>query len=71
MQFEAAKQVYQNATVRRLSGPIQFRHMFVPFTNITVDAKYTGNGKVGKTCQQALGNSFLAGTTGIVVISVI
>lgn len=67
LQFEKAKHLYANAT-RKLSGPIQYRHTFVPFTNITVDAKYTGDGKTGKTCQAALGYSFLAGTTGMLQV---
>lgn len=55
MQFEAALALYKNAT-RVVSGPIQVRHSFVPFTNYSVDASYTGNGKPGKTCQAALGS---------------
>jgi len=61
-QFQNALELYQNASVA-LTGNIQYKHMFVNMTNITVSDQFSPNGKAGITCKAAMGYSFAAGTT--------
>lgn len=59
MQYEAAKELSENAT-KRLSGPIDFRHTYLDFSNIVVDGKYTGEGQK-RTYGGCMGYSFAPG----------
>lgn len=58
-QFSKAKQLYDGAK-KKVTGPIDFRHMYVDMTNVTVTLK---NGTKVHTCKPAMGFSFAAGTT--------
>lgn len=60
MQFDKALELYNSAT-EQLTGPIDFRHRHLDFSNQQVDAKYT-DGQTRSTCVAALGVSFAAGT---------
>ena len=50
--------LYDMAT-QQVSGPVQFRHSFVDFSDIAVNV----SGKISHTCPAAMGASFAAGTT--------
>lgn len=58
-QYQKAVDLYMSAT-EQLSGKIDYRHVYVNFTEIEVELD--GN-KVVKTCPAALGPGFAAGTT--------
>lgn len=58
-QFQKAVDLFNSAT-KELSGKIDFRHVYLNFTDIEVDKD--GNTKA-KTCPAALGPGFAAGTT--------
>ncbi|KAM1223343.1 hypothetical protein ACFX2G_043331 [Malus domestica] len=58
-QFLTAADLFTSAT-EQLTGKIDFRHVYLDFTNIEVDLE--GNKKV-KTCPAGLGPGFAAGTT--------
>eukprot|EP01080_Neovahlkampfia_damariscottae_P003290 gene3290-5731_t len=61
-QFESARKVYSDAK-KKISGSVDFRHVFVNMENTVVEAEYSNTGKNEKTCRAALGYSFAAGTT--------
>ena len=50
--------LYDDAT-QQVSGPVQFRHSFVDFSNVPVNI----SGRIVHTCPPAMGESFAAGTT--------
>ncbi|KAJ4702230.1 neutral ceramidase-like [Melia azedarach] len=58
-QFQKAVDLFTSAT-EKLSGKIDYRHVYINFTNIEVELD--GNNKV-RTCPAALGPGFAAGTT--------
>eukprot|EP01117_Protostelium_nocturnum_P006825 TRINITY_DN2451_c0_g3_i2.p2 TRINITY_DN2451_c0_g3~~TRINITY_DN2451_c0_g3_i2.p2 ORF type:complete len:723 (+),score=222.91 TRINITY_DN2451_c0_g3_i2:3379-5547(+) len=61
-QFQKAKELYESAKqVSSVSVDYSFR--FIDMQNTTVDAKWNADGKPGKTCIAALGDSFAGGTT--------
>ncbi|KAH9693704.1 Neutral ceramidase 2 [Citrus sinensis] len=60
-QFQKAVDLFNSAT-DQLSGKIDYRHVYINFTNIEVGLDGTGNNTV-KTCPAALGPGFAAGTT--------
>ncbi|KAJ8624842.1 hypothetical protein MRB53_033372 [Persea americana] len=49
-----------NSAQEKLLGKIEYRHLYLNFTNINVDL---GGNKVVRTCPAALGPGFAAGTT--------
>lgn len=57
-QFTLGKQLYDSAT-RMLSGPVDYRHMFVDFSNVQLKV----NGRSVHTCPPAMGAAFAAGTS--------
>lgn len=61
--FNSAKKLFWSSKMIELKGPVDFRHAYVNFENITVDEKYSQTGKKAKTCRAAIGCSMLAGTT--------
>ena len=50
--------LYDNANTE-LSGPVDYRHMFVDFSNVQLNV----NGSEVHTCPAAMGASFATGTT--------
>lgn len=52
------QQLYDSAT-RMLSGPVDYRHMFVDFSNVQLKV----NGRSVHTCPPAMGAAFAAGTS--------
>lgn len=60
-QFEVAVGLFENAT-EKLSGGIDYRHIFVNFSYLPVDEAFTGAGPQ-TTCPSAFGYSFAAGST--------
>ena len=58
-QFKTAMDLFTFAS-EKLSGNIDYRHMYINFTNIEVELE--GN-KIVKTCPAAVGAGFAAGTT--------
>lgn len=58
-QFQKAAELFTTAT-EKLTGEIDFRHVYLNFTDIQVEID--GNNVV-KTCPAALGPGFAAGTT--------
>lgn len=58
-QFLKAVDLFTTAT-ERLTGEIDFRHVYLNFTDIEVEL---GGDNVVKTCPAALGPGFAAGTT--------
>ncbi|RDD40045.1 Neutral ceramidase [Trichoplax sp. H2] len=58
-QFSKAKELYDGAK-KKVTGPVDFRHMYVDMTNVAVTLK---NGTKVHTCKPAMGFSFAAGTT--------
>jgi neutral ceramidase len=61
-QFNKAQELYQTAK-EQITGPINFRHMFINMTNYIVNGNFTHNGQPAHTCRGAMGYSFAAGTT--------
>jgi len=61
-QFNLAVNLF-NTAKNTLSGPVDFRHMFVDMENVVIDPQWTGLSRAIKTCTAALGDSFAAGTT--------
>lgn len=57
-QFQKAVELFNSAN-ETLTGKIDYRHVYVNFTNIDVEL----NGTTVKTCPAALGPGFAAGTT--------
>lgn len=58
-QFRTAVDLFESAS-EELTGKIDYRHVYLNFTNIEVELD---SNKVVKTCPAALGPSFAAGTT--------
>lgn len=58
-QFNKAVDLFMSAT-EQLSGKIDYRHLYLNFTDLEVDLD--GKGKA-RTCPAALGPGFAAGTT--------
>lgn len=58
-QFLKAVDLFGSAQ-EKLLGKIDYRHLYLNFTNLKVDL---GGNKVVKTCPAALGPGFAAGTT--------
>lgn len=59
-QAERAVQLFLSAD-EEVTGPIDFRHVFLDMRNITVEASNWT--RAGRTCPPAMGMSFAAGTT--------
>lgn len=62
-QFNALNGAFSTGPEAYISGKIQYMHVWVNMENVTVDGRYSGNGKPVNTCVGALGDSFAAGTT--------
>mgnify|MGYP002826024736 CR=1 FL=1 len=60
-QYNTALQIYSRAR-KKLSGAVDFRHMFIDFSKIRVKPQFTGKGHQ-RTCVAAFGISFAAGST--------
>ncbi|KAI3778472.1 hypothetical protein L2E82_07803 [Cichorium intybus] len=58
-QFQKAVELFSSAK-EQLTGKIDYRHVYLNFTNIQVSLP---GGQTGKTCPAALGPGFAAGTT--------
>ena len=50
--------LYEDAS-QQVTGPVQFRHSFVDFSDVAVNI----SGKILHTCPPAMGEAFAAGTT--------
>jgi len=61
-QYKKALELYNSATTQ-LQGPIDFIHMFIDMSNVSVSSAYTSTGKAERTCTASLGDSFAGGTT--------
>ncbi|HYD81395.1 MAG TPA: neutral/alkaline ceramidase [Paucimonas sp.] len=59
-QLQKALEIY-NGPLESLSGPVDYRHRFIDFSNFVVDGRFTG-GAARSTCPAALGSAFAAGT---------
>ncbi|WP_338849110.1 neutral/alkaline ceramidase [Massilia sp. W12] len=59
-QLQKALQIYHGA-LEGLSGPVDYRQKYVDFSNVTVEARFTGAGQQ-RTCPAAVGSAFAAGT---------
>ncbi len=53
-QFEKARELFEAPDGDELSGTVDFRHMWVDMTNVSVNF----NGKTVKTCKPAMGFRF-------------
>jgi neutral ceramidase len=60
-QAREAEKLFTDAR-EALHGPIEYRHVFVDFSQLPVAAEFTGAG-LQRTCPSALGYSFAAGST--------
>jgi neutral ceramidase len=60
-QVDTAMEIYQRAT-EKLSGPIDYRQVFVDFVYRPVDKKFSGEDG-SRTCPSAYGYAFAAGST--------
>jgi neutral ceramidase len=60
-QARTAKKLFEQAK-EPLRGPVEFRHAFVDFSDVTVAGEFTGAGEQ-RTCPSALGYAFAAGST--------
>ncbi|QIP87961.1 neutral/alkaline ceramidase [Streptomyces sp. Tu 2975] len=60
-QFRKAQEIYDDAAVP-LSGGVDSRMRFVNMEQVTVDGKYTPDGKEHRTCPAMVGASTLAGS---------
>ncbi|KAI9599014.1 Neutral/alkaline nonlysosomal ceramidase [Syncephalis fuscata] len=59
-QYNKARELYDGTPQKVLSGPVDFRHMYLDMSN----APFTyDNGTTGTTCPAAMGYAFAAGTT--------
>ncbi|XP_030498430.2 neutral ceramidase 2 [Cannabis sativa] len=61
-QFQKAVDLFTSAT-EQVSGKIDYRHVYLNFTNIEVELDNSNNNNVVHTCPAALGPGFAAGTT--------
>ncbi|KAM9991673.1 hypothetical protein ACTFIZ_005068 [Dictyostelium cf. discoideum] len=61
-QFNKALELFNNASIQ-VSGPVQYRHSWVQFTNVSVEPPYNSGVDNATTCRGAMGYSFAAGTT--------
>ena len=63
-QFNKAAKLFDSAT-KQLSGKIDYRHVYLDFTNLEVKNSDVHGSKerIVKTCPAAVGFSFAAGTT--------
>ncbi|MEU0470201.1 neutral/alkaline ceramidase [Amycolatopsis sp. NPDC006131] len=61
-QFTAAKAAFDNATTA-VTGPLDFRFCYVDMSRVTVDGRYTPDGRQRTTATAAIGVSMLAGST--------
>jgi neutral ceramidase len=57
-QFNMGKSLYEAAS-QQVTGPVQFRHSFVDFSDVAVNI----SDKIHHTCPPAMGEAFAAGTT--------
>lgn len=60
-QVDTAMEIYESAT-ETLSGPIDYRQVFVDFVYRPIDKKFTGE-EGSRTCPSAYGYAFAAGST--------
>ena len=60
-QFQAAKRAYDQAATP-VTGSVDARMRFVDMENVTVDGRYTDDGKEHRTCPAMVGASTLAGS---------
>eukprot|EP00128_Syssomonas_multiformis_P011758 Colp12_sorted_trinity150504_noHs@10555 len=58
-QYEKARELYDQAATA-IKGPVDYVHVWMDFTNVTVALP---DGSTGKTCKPAMGYAFAAGTT--------
>ncbi|RRO20657.1 alkaline ceramidase [Saccharopolyspora rhizosphaerae] len=61
-QFRAAKRAFDAATTP-VSGPVGSLLCYVDLSEVTVDGRFTPDGKTHRTCTAAIGVSMLAGST--------
>eukprot|EP00252_Welwitschia_mirabilis_P012406 TRINITY_DN2744_c0_g1_i1.p1 TRINITY_DN2744_c0_g1~~TRINITY_DN2744_c0_g1_i1.p1 ORF type:complete len:766 (-),score=116.78 TRINITY_DN2744_c0_g1_i1:252-2549(-) len=61
-QFKKAAELFNNAT-ERLSGKIDYRHVYLDFSKLEVKITKDGTEEIVKTCPAAMGFAFAAGTT--------
>ncbi|NOY68413.1 MAG: neutral/alkaline ceramidase [Deltaproteobacteria bacterium] len=62
-QYDKAADLYNSAT-RRVTGHVDYRHMYVDFSNTSIDARFIQDQPDGAvTCSAAIGVSMLAGST--------
>lgn len=61
-QFRAAKRAFGSARTP-MSGPVDSRLCYVDLSEVTVDGRFTPDGKTHRTCTAAIGFSMLAGST--------
>jgi len=62
LQSDEAIELYEKA-VEKLSGPVDFAHVYVNFSSIQIDLEFSGGVDNASTCLAAVGYSFAAGTT--------
>jgi neutral ceramidase len=62
LQFQAAKSAF-DAAAQPVTGGVDCRLTYVDMSAVTVDAKYTPNGRQQRTCTACIGVSMLAGST--------
>jgi len=61
-QFEKALEMFESADIP-ISGGINYRHTYLPMTEITVEPPFSSGVGNATTCRAAMGYSFAAGTT--------
>ncbi|EFA81700.1 neutral/alkaline nonlysosomal ceramidase family protein [Heterostelium album PN500] len=61
-QFQKALEMWETASIP-VQGSVQYRHTWLPMTNITVYPPFTPTAEPATTCRAAMGYSFAAGTT--------
>lgn len=61
-QFMKATELFNDAT-KQLSGKIDYRHVYLNFSELDVKIKKGNQETIVKTCPASMGFSFAAGTT--------
>ncbi|TWF95651.1 neutral/alkaline ceramidase [Saccharopolyspora dendranthemae] len=61
-QFDAAKRAFGSARAP-MNGPVDSRLCYVDLSDVTVDGRFTPDGREHRTCTGAIGLSMLAGST--------
>ncbi|EGG24663.1 neutral/alkaline nonlysosomal ceramidase family protein [Cavenderia fasciculata] len=61
-QYEKASAMFETASIP-ITGAVQYRHTYLPMTNVTVNPPFSSSNTSATTCRAAMGYSFAAGTT--------